>query len=758
MNPAVNGPPDALSSGAKQMPESAGSLEDPRVARALEEYRMALEAGDKPDRARLLAAHPEIASVLADCLDGLEFVHGAAPALSQPDNAPAIGAAELLSATPLGDFRIVREVGRGGMGVVYEAEQLSLGRRVALKVLPFAAALDTKQLQRFKNEAQAAAHLQHPHIVPVHYVGCERGVHFYAMQFIDGQTLAALIAELRRPVQPPMPEPPGAVSTVSALAEDLASGRWAPAPTSGLTITPPVAALSTERSTTSPAFFRTVASLGVQAAEALEHAHQLGVIHRDIKPANLLVDATGQLWVTDFGLARLGTEAGLTMTGELLGTLRYMSPEQALAQRGAVDARTDVYSLGITLYELLALEPAYDGRSREEVLRQIAFEEPRPPRRLNQAIPAELETIVLKAMAKSPDERYATAQALADDLRRFLEDQPIHARRPTLRQRARKWARRHQSLVVAAVVFLALLLVLTAAGASIGAVLIWKEKAQTKEAYEAETRAKDDLRTNLYFKNVALAEREAAVNNLGRMQQLLEQCPDDLRGWEWHYLQGLGRRHLPPLRHEAEILSTAYSPTGQWFASGTTKGVITIWDARTRELISTFFGGDGHVPVLAFSPDGRRLAGTRHDGFVKVWDVPSGRELLAWPAHRGKAINVTFSPDGSRVLSAGTTESAGEVEDFQVKVWDAASGRLLQTLPPLSRRLLRIAFSPDGRYVAGSEGRGGNNAVRVWDAQTGRQLLSLGGHTGRVLAMAFSGMATSSPRRAATGAGGPTAK
>src|SRR5438445_4256673 len=171
-------------------------------------------------------------------------------------------------------------------------------------------------------------------------------------------------------------------------------------------------------------FFRTVANLGVQAAEALEHAHQLGVIHRDIKPANLLVDAGGRLWITDFGLAHCQSQPGLTMTGDLVGTLRYMSPEQALAKRITVDARTDVYSLGATLYELLTLQPAYNGRNREEVLRQIAFEEPRPPRRLNKAVPAELETIVLKAMGKNPDERYATAQELADDLERYRQDEP----------------------------------------------------------------------------------------------------------------------------------------------------------------------------------------------------------------------------------------------------------------------------------------------------------------------------------------------
>jgi serine/threonine-protein kinase len=190
-----------------------------------------------------------------------------------------------------------------------------------------------------------------------------------------------------------------------------------------------------------------VANLGAQAAQALAHAHEMGVVHRDVKPANLLVDGQGHLWVTDFGLARAKNDTRLTMTGDLVGTLRYMSPEQALAQPVGLDHRTDLYSLGATLYELLTLEPAFNGRDRQELLRQIAQEEPRPPRQANKAVPAELETIVLKAMAKAPDERYATAQELADDLTRFLADEPIRARRPTLAQRGRKWARRHRSVV-----------------------------------------------------------------------------------------------------------------------------------------------------------------------------------------------------------------------------------------------------------------------------------------------------------------------
>jgi serine/threonine protein kinase len=277
---------------------------------------------------------------------------------------------------PLGDYRLLRELGRGGMGVVYEAEQLSLGRRVALKVLPFAATLDPRQLQRFHNEARAAASLHHPHIVPVYAVGCERGVHYYAMQFIDGRSLDDVLYQLRQPDQPAaeadsrrdtVPDAHGQAGTLSSPRQ----GRG---------------------------YYRRVADLGIGAAEALEHAHQLGVVHRDIKPGNLILDGRGHVWVTDFGLAQCRSDARLTQTGDVVGTLRYMSPEQALAQRGVIDQRTDVYSLGATLYELLTLQPVFGGQDRQQLLRQIAFEEPARPRRVNRALPAELETIVLKAL------------------------------------------------------------------------------------------------------------------------------------------------------------------------------------------------------------------------------------------------------------------------------------------------------------------------------------------------------------------------
>jgi tetratricopeptide (TPR) repeat protein len=388
------------------------------VAEVADEFLARQKRGERPDVEEYARRYPPFAAVLRQVLSALELVQlssGAGP----PAPGPAAGAP---AAGLLGDFRVLREVGRGGMGVVYEARQLSLNRRVALKVLPFAAALDARQLQRFKKEAQAAAHLHHSNIVPVFAVGEDRGTHYYAMQFIEGRSLAEVIGDLR--------------------AQAAGAAGAAPAPD-----TLPVACLSTERSARRPTFFRTVARLGLQAAEALEHAHQEGVVHRDVKPANLLVDAKGNLWVTDFGLARLQNEAGLTVSGDLVGTLRYMSPEQALAYPGGVDHRTDVYSLGATLYELLTLRPAFDGRDRQELLRRIASEEPRPPRRLSPAVPAELEIIIRKALEKEAGARYATAQELADDLRRFLEDKPIRARRPSWLEQARKWARRHRPAV-----------------------------------------------------------------------------------------------------------------------------------------------------------------------------------------------------------------------------------------------------------------------------------------------------------------------
>jgi serine/threonine protein kinase len=351
----------------------------------------------------------------------------------------------------LGDFLILREIGRGGMGVVYEAEDLAGRRRVALKVLPFLASLDARHLQRFRIEAQACANLRHDHIVPVHDMGCEQGVHYYTMEYIPGQNLATIIRELRRlagrevsAIESTIPFPDEAVTPSSDPHE--------PGLELGLTLV---------GSINSPAYFKMIARFGLEAAEALHYAHACKVVHRDIKPGNLLVDEKRHLWITDFGLAQMDNDNRLTMTGELVGTLRYMSPEQALAKRVVIDHRTDVYSLGATLYELLTLEPIFRSRTTQELIGQIAFEGPMAPRRLNRQLPRDLETIVLTAVAKAPGQRYATAQHMADDLRRFLDDQPIKGRRPGPLSRLGRWMRRRAAGVtigLAAAVVVAVLL------------------------------------------------------------------------------------------------------------------------------------------------------------------------------------------------------------------------------------------------------------------------------------------------------------
>jgi eukaryotic-like serine/threonine-protein kinase len=517
----------------------------------LEDVANRLQAGEPVDCAAILAKYPEHADSLRRLLPAVEVMAEfgvSASRLAARGVPPGLGPLETMLGV-LGDFRILREIGRGGMGVVYEAEQMSLGRRVALKVLPFAAALDSHQLQRFKTEAQAAAQLHHTNIVPVYWVGCERGVHYYAMQFIEGQTLAQAITERRQIEEPPRPpvrrgspDPAetadrrspiavGAAELVRRRAPDLAQEADRPTPAPGVTVRsgrpsvpdgagsgdprPTKAAEAGEGTSPNPGpplnpppspkptsstpssrtreFIRTAAALGIQAAEALDHAHKVGVIHRDIKPANLLLDIHGHLWITDFGLARLQDDAGLTITGDMLGTLRYMSPEQALAKRGYLDHRTDIYSLGATLYELVTLRPAIGGQDRNEVLRKIAQDEPSAPRQLNSSIPRELETVLLKAMNKEPGSRYVTAQALADDLRRFLDDKPIKAKRPTVWEHLAKWSRRHKPAVGAAVV----VMVLAFMGLSIGMVVLARKQAELERQRDEARQAVDDMYTNV---------------------------------------------------------------------------------------------------------------------------------------------------------------------------------------------------------------------------------------------------------------------
>ena len=471
--------------------------EDPRIIEVVQEYLAQLEQGNVPDRAAYVGRYPDLAGAVAECLEGLDLVHAEtkrrrpSPAAEGAAAAPADTSDRLPD--PLGDFRIVRELARGGMGIVYEAVQLSLGRRVALKVLPFAATLDARHLQRFKSEAQAAALLHHTNIVPLFAVGRERAVLFYAIQLIEGQSTAALIGQVRRQAGLAAPDDAASRGTIPSsfvLGADLPpdssaasrAGRLpAPAPASRETSAKFHAELSTQHAGRDSRFFRTAARLMLQAAQALEHAHEFGIVHRDIKPANLLLDVHGVLWVTDFGLAQFHAEAGLTRTGDIPGTLRYMSPEQAAGKRALLDRRTDVYSLGATFYELLTLEPIFKGRDLQYLLHQVLHADPKPLRQVDKTIPPELETIILKSVSKGPDERYGSAGELAADLERYLAHQPILARRPSIVDRARKWARRNPAVLGAGVLMFAI----------VSGVLLVSNYRERLSANEAKLRANE---------------------------------------------------------------------------------------------------------------------------------------------------------------------------------------------------------------------------------------------------------------------------
>ena len=420
-----------------------------QLVAVLEKYLAELESGRRPDADKLMVDHPELAEPLRECLVGLEYLHDAVDGCDM--TGPTSSRSAVNSPKQLGDHEIIREIGRGGMGVVYEARQISLDRRVALKVLPFSAVLDQKHVARFENEARAAAHLHHPNIVPVFSVGCERGIHYYSMQYIEGRPLNHAIREIASHGKP--------VSTQQATRTEAGASFHS---SGGLPESEAERSKFTTRLPNGSRYFRTVAELGIQAAKALHHAHECGIIHRDVKPSNLLLDLQGNLWVADFGLARCGTDPSLTSTGGLLGTVRYMSPEQAAGKHALIDHRTDVYSLGISLYEMCTLRDAFPGNDRQLILRQIIQDDPPAPRKLRPSIPTDLETIILKATAKPREQRYGTAQELAEDLRRFVQGKPIRARRATVADRIRKWARRHRSLVRSSLILAALAVVILA--------------------------------------------------------------------------------------------------------------------------------------------------------------------------------------------------------------------------------------------------------------------------------------------------------
>jgi serine/threonine protein kinase len=398
----------------------------------VESFIQEMRAGKRPSISELTVRHPDLAARIREefpALILLEELREAGERTGSTFDASLArsGAASLLYRR-LGEYRILREIGRGGMGVVFEAEQESLGRRVALKVLPFHSILDERSLERFRREARAAARLQHSHIVPVLGFGEEDGILYYTMQLIRGVGLDQAIPEVARlRSSSGLPNDPGSAvesGSSSRIAQGLLTGRFelemVPLEPQEKTAAEAVPAVPRHAGGTFE-YHRSVARIGVQAARALAYAHSEGVLHRDIKPSNLLLDSTGSVWLTDFGLAKAADLGGVTRPGEVLGTLRYMAPEQL---EGEASARSDIYSLGLTLYELAALRPAFGEAERGRMVRAILEEEPERLRRIDPAVSPELEALIFGAIARDPERRPRDAAMLAEGLEAFLQGRP----------------------------------------------------------------------------------------------------------------------------------------------------------------------------------------------------------------------------------------------------------------------------------------------------------------------------------------------
>lgn len=658
----------------------------------------------------------------------------------------------------IGDYQIVREIGRGGMGIVYEAVQESLSRQVALKVLPAGPFSRGPYLERFYREARAAGRLHHTNIVPVFGVGQADSVHYYAMQYIEGMGLDAVIKEIRHrrglpansitdDTQAVIRHPREHVGVERAADFELGPASILPDTnvdgTELACVNKNLAELAT--STGSP-YYRSVARLGVQVAEALAYAHDQNVLHRDVKPSNLLLDKHGILWITDFGLAKADGD-DLSGPDDIVGTLRYMAPERFKAKS---DARSDVYALGMTLYEMIALQPAFNDDDRYQLVQRINGERPRKLHTIDPAVPRDLETIILKSIQRDAIHRYFTAAEMADDLRLFLSDRPIAARRASRFEELRRWCRRNPVITalgatVAAMGFI-LAAVIFRAYVSIG-----RERDQVQferlradsEKIESNDRLWTSQVTTAQLRRSlrAVGQRFAALDSLAEARRIrfddrltIEAVaslalPDVRRVNNWAgWPDGTVAIHLDPsferyarsdrqgtisIRNMIDDSEFARLPGMGESASprfGNTGGFVAVRQERDGHLVVWRVGADVHVKVIdepanvsavAFGPNDRLFGCGRIDGSVSIFDLPSGRIHISFSAGP-TAASLSFRPDGKEIAVAA---------DEDVAIFDADSGQQkLRFKVPGSAQ--RVTWHPDGRHLAVGTGHGGIHIYR----------------------------------------------
>ncbi len=591
-------------------------------------------------------------------------------------------------------YEILGELGRGGMGVVYKARQIALKRVVALKMILAGSHAAPRQMARFKTEAEAVASLQHPNIVQIYEVGEADGHPFFSLEYVPGGSLDNL---LEGKPQPPAP--------AAALVETL--------------------------------------------ARAMHSAHQKGIVHRDLKPANVLLSfrrepgaseegsapAPGSRLsecvpkVTDFGLAKqLDSAEGQTQSGAILGTPSYMAPEQAAGKSRAIGPATDIYALGAILYELLTGRPPFEAEGPWETISQVIGDDPIAPHRFQPRLPKDLETICLKCLHKDPAKRYASAEALADDLRRFLADEPIQARPVGFWGRAVKWAHRRPAL--AGLLGVSVLAVVLLAAGGVGYSLRLREALQTAEAFTEQSRQRlvrlqvaqgargldeGDWLTALVWFTEALrldaGRPERQEMHRRRIGAVRRQCPRLLRLWF----------------HDGPVRRAHFSRDGRYVVTASDDHTARVWDVRTGEPVGRPLRHGDAVLDAAFSPDGRFVATAGKDGTARVWAVGSGQPAAGPLKHRGAVVNVSFGPGGARVLTAS--------EDYTARIWEAATGK--PVTGPLTHRgaVRHAAFRPDGKQVVTA---GADGTARLWDAATGEPALEPLRHDGPVNDAAFS--------------------
>ena len=584
--------------------------------------------------------------------------------LGQLGFSPAADSARDTGLLRLGDYELLEEIARGGMGVVYRARQLSLNRVVAVKVVlhgPFASA---EFVRRFRIEAEAVAALRHPNIVAIHEVGECDGHHFLSMEYIEGLNFAELVREK------PLPA-------------------------------------------------RRAANYLQTIAGAVHHAQQRGVLHRDLKPSNVLLDVFDQPRVMDFGLAKLvNHDEELTTTGQVLGSPNHMPPEQAAGKFSASSPQSDVYSLGAILYQLLTGRPPFQGETLPEILVQVQNVEPIPPQRLNPSVPADLQTICLKCLQKEPARRYRSAQELAEDLGHFLANEPIHARPVAPGDRALLWCKRRPVLAA-----MSAALAVTVVFGLVGILWQWRRaeihaQGELKQRIIAEENTAK-TRLNLYASDVALASQAMQRGDFGLARRTLDALrpksgEPDLRGFEWRYLWNLcrGDQTAAFTGHSWIVTCAAFSPDGNRIASGSMDGTARIWDVSKREIITTLKVATHAMWSVAFTPDGKSLMTAGTDG-VQFWSVDSWQPISNFPGRLA-----ALSQAGTLVATAESSPFKWE-EIGAVKLWNWRTGRLLRTFDQPGRVL---ALSPDGSRLAVA---GKNTGINLWDAGSGKLLRTL---------------------------------